>query len=576
MLRADVARRPGQQALGAGGLGEGDDLAQRIGAGEQHGQAVEAQRDAAVRRGAVGQGFQQEAELLLGFGLADAEQRKDFFLHVGAVDTDAAAAEFHAVEHHVVGERARLGRVGVEQRQVGVVGRGERVVFGNVAPFVRVVFDQRKLGDPQKLHGVLVHQAERLAEMQAQTRQHVARHRFPVGDQQQQVLRFQVQRGFDGFLAIVAHEFGQRRLPAGVGEPDPRQTLGPEVLGERNQVVQFLARERVVRHHQSAHHTALGDDLAEDLDVRLAEQRGHLADFQPEAQVGFIVPEAGHDFRVRQARKRDGHVDAFDLLAQPRQHALDEAEDVVGPHERRLDVDLGELGLAVGAQVLVAEAAHDLEVFFQAADHQKLLEQLRRLRQGVEPTRVDAARHQIIARAFGRAARQHRRFDLQEAVFVEMRTHDLRQPVAQAQVLEHPGPPQIEIAVTQPSIFHGFDVAVEREGRGVRRVEHAQFLDDQLDLAGRQIGVHRFGRAAFQAPAGSHDVFRAQVLGAGVRRLADLGIADDLDQAGSVAHVDERDAAVIAARPHPAHDGQRLPDPIRAGLSAIAAPSPVA
>ena len=34
--------------------------------------------------------------------------------------------------------------------------------------------------------------------------------------------------------------------------------------------------------------------------------------------------------------------------------------------ERHLDVELGELGLAVGAQVLVAEAARDLVVALEA------------------------------------------------------------------------------------------------------------------------------------------------------------------------------------------------------------------
>ena len=55
--------------------------------------------------------------------------------------------------------------------------------------------------------------------------------------------------------------------------------------------------------------------------------------------------------------------------------------------ERHLDVDLGELGLAVGAQVLVAEAARDLVVALDAADHEQLLEELRRLRQRVELAR---------------------------------------------------------------------------------------------------------------------------------------------------------------------------------------------
>ena len=74
----------------------------------------------------------------------------------------------------------------------------------------------------------------------------------------------------------------------------------------------------------------------------------------------------------------------------------------VRPRERHLDVDLRELGLAVGAQVLVAEAPHDLEVAVEARDHQELLVELRRLRQRVELARVDAAGHEVVARALGR------------------------------------------------------------------------------------------------------------------------------------------------------------------------------
>ena len=55
--------------------------------------------------------------------------------------------------------------------------------------------------------------------------------------------------------------------------------------------------------------------------------------------------------------------------------------------ERRLDVDLRELRLAVGAQILVAEAARDLEVAVEAGHHEQLLVDLRRLRQRVELAR---------------------------------------------------------------------------------------------------------------------------------------------------------------------------------------------
>jgi hypothetical protein len=50
-------------------------------------------------------------------------------------------------------------------------------------------------------------------------------------------------------------------------------------------------------------------------------------------------------------------------------------------------VELGELGLAVGPQGLVAEAAHDLVVTLDPGHHQQLLEQLGGLGQGVELAR---------------------------------------------------------------------------------------------------------------------------------------------------------------------------------------------
>ena len=79
---------------------------------------------------------------------------------------------------------------------------------------------------------------------------------------------------------------------------------------------------------------------------------------------------------------------------------LDGAHDVFAVHERHLHVELGELRLAVGAQVFIPEAAGDLEIALVAGHHQQLLELLRRLGQGVELPRMHAAGHHVIARAF--------------------------------------------------------------------------------------------------------------------------------------------------------------------------------
>ncbi len=55
-------------------------------------------------------------------------------------------------------------------------------------------------------------------------------------------------------------------------------------------------------------------------------------------------------------------------------HALDHIEHIRFLDERHFEVELRELRLAVGAEVLIAEAARNLEIAVVAGDHQQLLE----------------------------------------------------------------------------------------------------------------------------------------------------------------------------------------------------------
>ena len=69
-------------------LWEGDDVAQRVGAGEQHDHAVEPECQAAVWRGAERECVEEEAEFGASFFVADAECAEDFLLNVYIMDTD--------------------------------------------------------------------------------------------------------------------------------------------------------------------------------------------------------------------------------------------------------------------------------------------------------------------------------------------------------------------------------------------------------------------------------------------------------------------------------------------------------
>ena len=51
--------------------------------------------------------------------------------------------------------------------------------------------------------------------------------------------------------------------------------------------------------------------------------------------------------------------------------------DILALDERCFDIDLGEFGLTIGAQIFVAEATSHLKVSIKPAAHEKLLVDLR-------------------------------------------------------------------------------------------------------------------------------------------------------------------------------------------------------
>jgi hypothetical protein len=157
-----------------------------------------------------------------------------------------------------------------------------------------------------------------------------------------------------------------------------------------------------------------GDRRGEHLEAGGLEQCPKVHELHREARVGLVDAVAVHGVLVGEARERRGQVVVEHVLPDLLQHALEQRVDVLAVDERHLDVDLRELHLAVGAQVLVAEAAGDLEILLHARDHEDLLELLGRLRERVELAGVDARRHEVFARAFGRALEQRRRLDLVE------------------------------------------------------------------------------------------------------------------------------------------------------------------
>ena len=188
------------------------------------------------------------------------------------------------------------------------------------------------------------------------------------------------------------------------------------------------------------------------------------------------------------------------LLEQMPHQAFHQFLDLRLIQKGSLDVELREFRLPIGAQVLVAEAAHDLIVAVEARNHQQLLVDLRRLRQREEFAGVRAARHQVVARAFRRRLGQHGRFDVDEARLVQIVAHRARDPMAQQQSLAHLLAAQIQVAEAQSHFLAHRLIELKRQRLGA--IENLQFLAQHLDLA-RTSDWHSRCPAAAPAPGPS-------------------------------------------------------------------------
>ena len=238
---------------------------------------------------------------------------------------------------------------------------------------------------------------------------------------------------------------------------------------------------------------------------------------------------------------------------------FDKLADVDAFYKGHLQIELGELGLAIGAQIFIAEAAGDLVVALQPGHHQQLLHLLRRLGKGVEFAGMHTAGDDEVAGAFGRALEQNWRLHVKETCPVQVIADEGDNAVAKDEVALHALPAQVQIAVFEPHRVGDLAILVDREGRGASGVEHLQRLGADLDLARVQIGVDQpFGPGSDHA-FDLHHVFAAhfgRVLVGGGRHV---GVEYDLNQAGEVAQVEEDEAAMVAAAMHPPRQRHPLP-----------------
>ena len=124
---------------------EGDDFTNGFRITDHHDQTVQAQSQAAVWGCSEAEGVQDVPELFASLFFRDAEGLEHGGLQVAFMDSDRAAAEFRAVEYHVVSLGAEVGgEFSLEQFFfVFLDGTGERMMDGRPALFFLIPAEQR-------------------------------------------------------------------------------------------------------------------------------------------------------------------------------------------------------------------------------------------------------------------------------------------------------------------------------------------------------------------------------------------------------------------------------------------------
>ncbi len=364
-------RRALEQRARRSGLRERDHVAQRRRAGQHHRDAVHAERDAAVRRRAGAQPFEQEPEPRLRRGLVDAEQREHAALERRIGDSDASAAQFRAVEHHVVRLSAHASR-GPLSSVAHVVGsrRGERVVHRRQRSGGGIAVEHREVGHPAEMR------ARRRAPAPGGGRRPAARD--PAPGWPSRSWRCDVadpaplQPAAAGLLRRSARNLaaGPSQLAVDALEPQAapwRRRPSPSASTSSSCLRDSAALRQARRCRARAHPAASAERVMPNSVSRNTSL--DVGDLESVPQVGPVAAVPLHRRRVGHARERRRYRVAG-LGPQRGDQPLGDRDDVLDADERRLDVDLRELRLAVGPQVLVAEAARHLEVAVVARDHQ--------------------------------------------------------------------------------------------------------------------------------------------------------------------------------------------------------------
>ena len=438
---------------------------------------------------------------------------------------------------------------------------------GNPAFFFLVVLEHREVDDPQRSPSFFK-QTVRFAEFgmtdfQTQSAEGVENDLLAVGAKENDVAVLSTGSFDDGLEDIVGKVLNDRALETfssglDVINFDVGQPLGTVNLNEFGVAVDFAAGHGSAVRNAESHDAAVVEfgSGSEDLKVNVAHQIGEICEFELDAKVGLVGTVVVHCIRPQHDRERIGQVDIDGFFEDGADQLFHQGADFNFVQEAGFNIHLSEFRLTVSTKVFVTEAFNDLVVAVKACAHQHLFEELRRLRQSIEVAVVNTRGNQIVAGAFRSALGEHRSFDVDEAVLVKETAESHCSFVAELHIALHRQTTKVEHTISQTCGF-GEIFVIKQEGGRCGRIQDLEFLSQHFNAAGDEVFVASAFRTSTNQAFNLHNEFVTDFIGS-FEDVGTIRVADDLDQAFTIAQIDENNTAVVAAAMGPAVEGDSL------------------
>ena len=414
--------------------------------------------------------------------------------------------------------------------------------------------EQREVDHPQAGELVLVTQAQLAGHFQTQFAKLFARlHRIVAGKDQNQVARFCTKGLFHLLQYFLGIEFIHARLHiavclhTGIYHALCTDLRTFHKLGQR---IQLLAR---IRSRPFRTDTADISSIIEYGETVSLHDVHQFDELHIETQVRLVASVIFHGIVPTDTRESFFYIDAPDHLEQMLGHSFENVQHVFLLHKAHFAVDLCKFGLAVRTQVFVTETFHDLEITVETGNHQQLLQRLRRLRQSVELSGIHTGRHDKVTRPFRRRVYQHRSFDFQESMLVQIVTHLESHTMTQFQVLADGVAAQIQITVFHTQVVPPVRIVFNRERRSHGSIQDIQFRNDDFDLTGRDIRV--FAGTFANGSRHLDNIFASQLICFLTKSGIHFLVKHQLRNTVTVADIHERHATHLTGFLYPA--GQR-------------------